>query len=89
MPFSQAEALCRNVSLIEEARNSIAKAKEELLIDTAIKVGSISAEAIIRYYRSDYLSQQRERITDIKYEETPHKQKMRELAGRLINEIGR
>ena len=58
MPFSQAEALCLDFSLIGEAQKLIAEDQEqELLITTAIKVGSISAEAILRHYRSDYLKQ--------------------------------
>lgn len=87
LSFSQAEALCCDVDLIEESRSLIAKSEEELLIPTAIKVGAISSNRILRHYRSDYLEQKDKKIPAIEYEETPHKQKMRELAGELINEI--
>lgn len=53
LPFTEAENLSRDSSLLEEARAIIGKSDE---IDTkfAIKVGTITGQSILRQYRSDY-----------------------------------
>jgi DNA-binding XRE family transcriptional regulator len=54
LSFSEAESLCQDCHLIEEARSKIAKS-DELDNNTAIKVGTITGQSILRQYRSDYL----------------------------------
>ena len=90
LPFSQAEALCSDLSSIKSAQALVVESKSEevLLTVDAIRVGTISGDAILRHYRgTDYLQHKGAKSHLSGYKETRHKREIRESAKALVAEI--
>lgn len=60
---------------------------EEVEPSVLVRAGQVTGDDILRHYRDDYLGQQQAPAEQPPYAETPHRQKMRELAKALAERI--
>ncbi len=60
---------------------------EEVEHHLLVKSGQVTGDDILRHYRDDYVGQHQALAEQSSYVETPHKQKMRELARALAERI--